>query len=90
MINQGCLCAVDARLDVPGIPEHGYPLDRPLYLHQQTAIEKAIAGRNLVVATGTGSGKTETFMLPVVDLLLREQEAETLSAPVCAPCCFTR
>ena len=34
--------------------------------------------RNLVVSTGTGSGKTECFLLPIVDSLLREQEAGTL------------
>jgi ATP-dependent helicase YprA (DUF1998 family) len=36
-------------------------LDRPLYVHQEQAIRKALGGRNLIVATGTGSGKTESF-----------------------------
>ncbi len=44
--------------------------DRPLYLHQQRAIEKIQSGRNVVVATGTGSGKTETYLLPIVDHIL--------------------
>ncbi|KUP97950.1 DEAD/DEAH box helicase [Thermobifida cellulosilytica] len=44
-------------------------LDRPLYLHQEQAIRKARAGRDLVVATGTGSGKTESFLLPVLNEL---------------------
>lgn len=44
-------------------------LDRPLYLHQEQAIRKARAGRNLVVATGTGSGKTESFLLPILNEL---------------------
>jgi ATP-dependent helicase YprA (DUF1998 family) len=54
------------------------PLDRPLYAHQETAIAKVLAGRNVVVATGTGSGKTETFLYPVVDSLFRERRAGTL------------
>jgi ATP-dependent helicase YprA (DUF1998 family) len=42
-------------------------LGRPLYQHQVEAIERIQRGRNLVVATGTGSGKTECFLLPILD-----------------------
>lgn len=38
------------------------PLDRPLYRHQEDAVRKVGAGHNVVVATGTGSGKTESFL----------------------------
>lgn len=55
--------------------------DRPLYAHQVKAIRKAVEGRNLVVSTGTGSGKTETFLIPILDYLLREQDAGTLQQP---------
>lgn len=58
------------------------PFQRPLYLHQEQAITRAAQQeRNLVVATGTGSGKTETFLVPILDYLLREEEAGTLSDP---------
>src|SRR5262249_30083890 len=58
------------------------PLDRPLYLHQEQAIRKAIAGRrNLVVATGTGSGKTESFLIPIFNALLRQQEQHGTLTP---------
>ncbi len=58
------------------------PLHRPLYLHQDRAIEKVVVrGRNVVVATGTGSGKTEAFLIPILDHLLREHEAGTLQRP---------
>lgn len=57
------------------------PYERKLFTHQAVAIRKAIAGRNLVVSTGTGSGKTETFLIPVLNYLLREQEAGTLGQP---------
>ena len=50
-------------------PDALYP-DRPLYVHQQRAIEKIQAQRNVVVATGTGSGKTETYVLPILSHLL--------------------
>lgn len=48
-----------------------FDLSRSLYEHQALAIEKAQQGRNLIVATGTGSGKTECFMLPILDDILR-------------------
>ena len=55
---------------------------RPLYRHQEIALQKAITEkRNLVIATGTGSGKTECFMYPVINHLLREKERGTLSEP---------
>jgi ATP-dependent helicase YprA (DUF1998 family) len=58
------------------------PLDRPLYLHQEQGVEKAVRwGRNIVVATGTGSGKTETFLIPILDHLLREREVGALGEP---------
>ena len=52
---------------------------RKLYLHQQKAIEKTNAGKNLVVTTGTGSGKTECFIIPILNHLLKEKEAGTLN-----------
>lgn len=58
------------------------PLDRPLYLHQDRAIEKVVAQkRNVVIATGTGSGKTEAFLIPILDHLLREEALGTLHQP---------
>jgi ATP-dependent helicase YprA (DUF1998 family) len=59
------------------------PLARPLYAHQERALRLAVGNhRNLLVATGTGSGKTETFLLPIIDHLLREREARTLGPGV--------
>jgi ATP-dependent helicase YprA (DUF1998 family) len=36
-----------------------------LYKHQERALRASVEGRNVVVKTGTGSGKTEAFLLPV-------------------------
>ncbi|GAA3533295.1 DEAD/DEAH box helicase [Aeromicrobium flavum] len=58
------------------------PFDRPLYAHQESSVRKVGAGRNVVVATGTGSGKTESFLLPILDSLVREKEAGTLGPGV--------
>lgn len=36
------------------------------YVHQIQALEAAVSGKDLFVSTGTGSGKTECFMWPLV------------------------
>ncbi len=53
-----------------------------LYEHQEAAIRKVRAGRNIVVSTGTGSGKTECFLIPILDSLMREKTAGTLGTGV--------
>ena len=45
---------------------------RPLHSHQQEAIRLALKRENYLVATGTGSGKTESFLLPLVNQILAE------------------
>lgn len=55
------------------------PITRPLYLHQEKAIEKIVVGKNVVVSTGTGSGKTNCFVIPVINELLREKAQGTLN-----------
>lgn len=44
----------------------------PLYKHQADAIRQISAGKNVVVATGTGSGKTEAFIYPILLHLYQE------------------
>lgn len=45
----------------------------PPYRHQGDAIRHAlINGNNLVIMTGTGSGKTESFLLPILGKFARE------------------
>ncbi|MGV9728693.1 DEAD/DEAH box helicase [Streptomyces albogriseolus] len=47
-----------------------------LYQHQHQALVSAIRdGRNVVVTAGTGSGKTESFMLPILAGLVQESAA---------------
>src|SRR4051812_33410950 len=44
------------------------------YSHQSIAIERALAGGNVVVATGTGSGKSMSFFVPVVSEAFRARD----------------
>ena len=51
--------------------------DKPisLYRHQAQAIAKAAAGKSFVVTTGTGSGKSLCFFIPIIDRAIRAREA---------------
>ena len=44
-----------------------------LYQHQEQAFRIGREGRSFVITTGTGSGKTEAFLLPVLDGILRRK-----------------
>lgn len=58
--------------------QRGVVFDPP-YDHQAEALELALAQlpRDLVVTTGTGSGKTETFLLPILGRLAAEAATGT-------------
>ena len=49
------------------------PKDRLLYDHQARVIKASVIdGEDVVVTTGTGSGKTECFLLPIFSYLMEE------------------
>ncbi|CCO23153.1 DEAD/DEAH box helicase [Maridesulfovibrio hydrothermalis] len=51
---------------------------KQLYSHQAEATDYARAGRNVVVATPTASGKTLTYNLPVIEQCLRDPDSHAL------------
>ncbi|NBC32289.1 MAG: DEAD/DEAH box helicase [Alphaproteobacteria bacterium] len=61
--------APDAR---PDDPDPSLKLHR----HQAQAIEIALSGRSYVVTTGTGSGKSLCFFIPIVDAILKAKQAD--------------
>lgn len=65
------LCGL--RSDIEPASKRPLPPTRPLYRHQESAIRRVSSlQRNLVVATGTGSGKTECFLIPILNDLFRD------------------
>ena len=46
-----------------------------LHQHQREAVEAARSGGSYVLTTGTGSGKSLAYIVPIVDAVLREREA---------------
>ncbi len=72
--------------DVPGLDaqavagfkdlaSRGLVGDFQLYQHQVEMLEKALSGTSSVVTAGTGSGKTESFLLPLMAYLVQESAA---------------
>jgi len=49
-----------------------------LYAHQVEVLERARAGRDVVVVTGTASGKTLCYNLPILETVLAEPDARAL------------
>ena len=61
------------------------PRDRRLYTHQHEAIERAQSNADdgrpaIVVTAGTGAGKTESFLLPILDDLYRNPPQDNRGA----------
>ena len=69
LIMEGILSKEFNKLNSPDLP-----IERELYLHQETGIRKIITEeRNIIAATGTGSGKTEIFMIPILNHLFTQK-----------------
>src|SRR5687767_11810713 len=48
-----------------------FPASRQPYAHQRQVFQESLVNRNdVVVTTGTGSGKTECFLVPVIAQLI--------------------
>lgn len=80
LVDEGLLCK--GMMSLGDGEARNFDPYRPLYVHQVKAIEKSVAGRNYAVVTGTGSGKTECFLLPILNDILSEFEKSGRSAGV--------
>ncbi|RIL09302.1 hypothetical protein DCC79_11475, partial [bacterium] len=75
------LCAQIFR--IKGADGAGRPLR--LHRHQTEAIQAARAGANYVLTTGTGSGKSLAYIVPIVDHVLRHGSGRGIQAIVAYP-----
>ena len=46
-----------------------------LYKHQYQMLYKSLTGQNVVITSGTGSGKTEAFLIPLFAYLVKESSS---------------
>lgn len=54
----------------------GTPVDLFLYAHQLEALAKAGGNKSYVVTTGTGSGKSLSFFIPIIDRILKAKTVD--------------
>ncbi|HEY2688115.1 MAG TPA: DEAD/DEAH box helicase, partial [Streptosporangiaceae bacterium] len=79
LVDNGLLHPECARIFQAGKTSGGTVCDgRPIrfYQHQREAIEAAGKGVSYVLTTGTGSGKSLAYMVPIVDHVLRAKETD--------------
>jgi len=85
---------IQARIDLPAHEGETLPFPRALhpklvetlqaqgisslFRHQEEAVRVGLAGKDFAVVTGTSSGKTLCFNLPVLDLLSKEPLARAI------------
>ncbi len=63
--------------------DFGQPLR--LHKHQEDAIRTAREGHNYVLTTGTGSGKSLAYIIPIVDFVLRNGSGKGIQAIIVYP-----
>jgi ATP-dependent helicase YprA (DUF1998 family) len=56
-----------------------------LFLHQEQAIRAAKTGSSYILTTGTGSGKSLAYMIPIVDHVLRRVPGRGIQAIIVYP-----
>lgn len=66
-----------------GTFDQGDPIQ--LHKHQEDAIRAAATGANYVLTTGTGSGKSLAYIIPIVDRVLRQDSGGSIKAIVVYP-----
>lgn len=69
LMEEGVVCKAFKKLD-------DINFIRPLYSHQEEAIRIIGKGHSAIITTGTGSGKTESFLYPILNDLLFDVEKE--------------
>jgi ATP-dependent helicase YprA (DUF1998 family) len=56
-----------------------------LFWHQEAAARRILQGLPTIVSSGTGSGKTEAFLIPILEYCLRHREGEGVKALLVYP-----
>lgn len=75
-------CVAIFRHRTPGDPE-GSELE--LHRHQRDAVELASRDQSYILTTGTGSGKSLAYIVPIVDRVLRDGSGKGVKAIVVYP-----
>jgi len=68
--SSGVLHPETRRIIENGFERKGKKIDK-IFKHQEKVIKKVLEGKNVLISTGTGSGKTLSFLIPVIDYIVR-------------------
>jgi ATP-dependent helicase YprA (DUF1998 family) len=74
LVAQGSLHPESGRIFRVGKQDGTAGSDLRLHLHQEEALRIAATGRSYVLTTGTGSGKSLSYFVPIVDWVLKQRE----------------
>jgi ATP-dependent helicase YprA (DUF1998 family)/very-short-patch-repair endonuclease len=85
LVSEGVLGAENSRIFriKKETQDTGSPLR--LHRHQSDAVRAASTGQSYVLTTGTGSGKSLAYLIPIVDRVLREGPGQGIKAIVVYP-----
>ncbi|NTU52311.1 MAG: DEAD/DEAH box helicase [Chlorobiaceae bacterium] len=75
LVSSGVLHRECARIFRAGKSESGIGVTLRLHKHQEEAIRAAQRKQNYVLTTGTGSGKSLSYFIPIVDHALRQKDS---------------
>jgi ATP-dependent helicase YprA (DUF1998 family) len=75
LAEQGILHQACSQIFQAGKPE-GSPKPLYLYKHQMEALAKGQSRQSYVVTTGTGSGKSLSFFIPIIDSILKARTSD--------------
>jgi superfamily II DNA/RNA helicase len=82
LVSEGVLHPENGRIfRVKKHPDDAGSSTLTLHRHQREAIDTARTGRSYALTTGTGSGKSLAYIVPIVDAVLREREATGARVP---------
>ncbi|MFC9162798.1 protein kinase [Streptomyces fungicidicus] len=79
VLHPECARIFQAKKTEGGTVCDGRPLT--LHRHQRDAIDAAASGASYVLTTGTGSGKSLSYIVPIVNKVLHERDQEGPDAP---------
>jgi ATP-dependent helicase YprA (DUF1998 family)/very-short-patch-repair endonuclease len=84
LVREGILHQEAANIFLVG-KARGERREMSLHTHQLEAIKIARAGHNYVLTTGTGSGKSLSYIVPIVDYVLRNGSGKGIQAIIIYP-----
>lgn len=74
LADSGVLCEETARIFRFGKEDGGLGVPARLYKHQQDAIERCQRAESYVLTTGTGSGKSLSYFIPIIDAIVLQKQ----------------